>query len=266
MKKSKIFLSAIALIASTMFISSCGGDNDSPPPPPPVPSKIKKISMKYTDNKIESWEFIYDANKRVTSISNIYDGGTPEAITYDYSVAGKLTINKNGTKTVYILDTNGRVVKELWNAAGTEWEAYEYDADGIMKKVEEYYGGKTYLKYNMTIASKNVTNRLRYNDDAGSTLREDRVFTYTVADNLSNIPQIYAVDSEWKNIGGLFGKQNQKLALTYTRKITSNPTSNFNGTFAYTFDTKNRVATQTKNGVGSAGPFSESWTYTYYED
>lgn len=264
MKKSKIFLSAIALIASTMFISSCGSDNGSDAPPVVVASKIKKIS--FNDGfAIESWDFTYDASKRVLSISNVWDGGTPEIIAYDYTVAGKLTIDKAGNKTVYVLDAAGRVIKELWDTAGTEWEGYEYNTDGVMKKVVEHYGGVDHLKYDLTIASSNTTNRIRYEDD-GVTKREDRVYTYTPGDNLSAIHQVYAVDSEWKNVGGTFGKQSKKLLASYVRKITADPASTYGATYVYTFDAKNRVATQTKNGTGSGGPFTESWTYTYYED
>jgi hypothetical protein len=264
MKKSKIFLSAIALIASSVFISSCGGDKGSDTPAVVVASKIKKISLN-DGFAIESWDFTYDASKRVLSISNVYDGGTPEIIAYDYTVANKLTIDKAGSKTVYVLDAAGRVIKELWDVAGTEWEGYEYDADGVMKKVIEHYSGADHLKYDLTILSSNITNRIRYEDD-GVSKREDRVYSYTSGDNLSAIPQIYAVDSEWKNIGGTFGKPNKKLLASYVRKITADPTSTWGATYVYTFDAKNRVATQTKNGTGSGGPFTESWTYTYYED
>lgn len=264
MKKSKIILSAVVLIASTVFISSCSKDNGSDTPPVVVSSKIKKISLD-DGSAIESWDFTYDASKRVLGISNVYDGGTPEIIAYDYSVANKLTIDKAGNRTVYVLDAAGRIIKELWDVAGTEWEGYEYDADGVMKKVIEHYGGADHLKYDLTILSSNITNRIRYEDD-GVTKREDRVYSYTSGDNLSAIPQIYAVDSEWKNIGGTFGKQNKKLMASYVRRITADPTSTYGATYVYTFDAKNRVATQTKNGTGSGGPFSESWTYTYYED
>jgi YD repeat-containing protein len=263
MKKYLTFLSFAALTLSAVFISSCNEDDGGGPAVVP-PAKIKMISFD-NGSEVESWEFTYDASDRVSSISNIYDGGTPESITYDYSVSGELTIDKAGSITVYALDAQGRVVKEFWNDDKTEWEGYEYDADGILKKVVEHYGGTDHLKYDLTISNKNVTNRIRYEDD-GTTVKEDRVFTYTVGDNASGIHQIYAVDSEWKNVAGLFGKQSQKLLDKYLRKITDDPSSTFGATFTYTFDTENRVATQTKNGTGSGGSFSEVWTYSYYEE
>ncbi len=251
-----------ALAMSAVFISSCSDDENVGPDQVP-PAKIETIS--FNDGfAIESWNFTYDVNGRVISISNIFDGGTPESITYDYSVAGQLTIDKAGNKTVYALDGEGRVTKEFWNSEKTEWEGYEYDVDGIMKKIVEHFDGTDHLKYNLTISNKNIANRIRHEEDG--TVREDREFTFTSGDNASGIHQIYAVDSEWKHVAGLFGKQSQKLVANYLRKITDDPSSSFGATFEYTFDTKNRVATQTKNGTGSGGSFTEIWTYTYIEE
>lgn len=263
MKKYLMFLSSIVFVLITMLLSSCGDDGGGAAPVVP-PAKIKMISFN-DGSAVESWEFTYDATDRVVSISNVYDGGTPESINYSYAVANQLTIDKAGSITVYALDANGRVIKEFWNEDKTEWSGYEYDGDGIMKKIVEHYDAIDHLKYEMTITSKNVTHRIRYEDD-GTTVKEDREFTYTIGDNASGIHQIYAVDSEWKNVAGLFGKQSNKLVNAYVRHITADPTSNFGATYEYTFDAKNRVSTQTKNGTSSGGPFSESWSYTYYED
>ncbi|HNC30865.1 MAG TPA: hypothetical protein PKX08_12715, partial [Cyclobacteriaceae bacterium] len=120
-------------------------------------------------------------------------------------------------------------------------------------------------KYDLTVSNGNTTHRIRYEDD-GTTVREDREFTYTIGDNASGIHQIYAVDSEWKNIAGLYGKQSKKLVEAYVRHITDEPETSYGATYTYTFDTKNRVATQTKNGTSSGGNFTESWAYTYYEE
>lgn len=264
MKKFKIFLGAMVIVATTLSVSSCGSDNGSDTPPVIAASKIKTISIN-DGYAIESWEFSYNSKDRVASISNVYDGGTPEIITYDYSVANKLTINKGGNKTNYVLDDAGRVIKELWDADGTEWQGFEYNSDGIMTKVIEHYSGSDHLKYTLTIAGANVASRSRFGDD-GVTKSEERIYKYGMADNLSDIPQIYTIDSEWKNIGGTFGKTNKKLLTSYTRKITSEPNTPYEVNYTYTFDSKNRVATQTKSGISSGGPFSESWAYTYYED
>lgn len=265
MKNSIKYLNSIAICLTLILLSSCtndiGGESDFPVVPD---SKIKKISFD-GGYGIESWEFTYDGNDRVTSISNVYDGGTPEVIMYDYAQAGKLSINKGGNITNYTLDGEGRISKELWNDSGTEYAAFEYDGEGFLAKIFEHYSGADHLKYENKINNSNITNRVRYEDD-GVTVREDRVFEYTIASNPSSIHQTFTVDSQWKTVGGLYGIQSKKLAKNYLRKLTSDPDSNYGATFDYTFDDQNRVATQIKNGTGSGGSFSESWSYTYYEE
>jgi hypothetical protein len=263
MKKNFMNLNLLVLGMSLLVSVSCSEDEE-PTPPEVVASKIKTISFDY-GAEVESWTFYYDENDRVTSIDNVWNGGTPEEILYDYSVANQLTIDKGGNITVYELDSEGRIIKEFWDEAKTEYQAYEYNSDGMMNRIIEHYGGTDHLKYDLTIVDNNITNRIRYEDD-GTTVREDREFSYTIADNVAAIHQIYQVDSEWKNVGGLYGKQSAKLVEAYVRQITSDPTSSYGATYEYTFDEKNRVATQTKNGTGSGGPFAESWSYTYYED
>jgi hypothetical protein len=267
MKKYLMYLSMAVLAFSMVLMSSCS-DDDGGDAPVVEPSLIKSIAIDYSGGKgdeVEKWEFIYDANDRVESINNYWNGDLDDVITYNYSVAGKLTITKSGNPTVYTLDSEGRVTKELWNEAGTEYQGYQYNADGRMIKVIEHYDGTDHLKYDLTIVNGNVTNRIRYEDN-GVTVREDREFSYTIGDNLSGIHQIYQIDSEWKNVGGTFGEQSKKLVGSYVRHVTDDPTSSFGATYTYTFDAKNRVATQTKNGTSSGGPFSEAWEYTYYED
>lgn len=260
MKKYLMFLSAAVLALSTVFISACSDDDGGGGSKVP-PAKIKTIA--FNDGfAIESWEFFYDDEGRVTSITNIYDDGDPSTITYDYSVDGELTITKDDNETVYELDDKGRVVKEFWS--DDEWEGYQYNSDGKMVKIFEHWDGVDHLKYDLTVEDGNTTHRIRYEEDGS--VREDREFSYTIGDNASGIHQIYAVDSEWKNIAGLYGSQSDKLVDEYVRHITSDPGSSFGATYAYTFDDKDRVATQTKIGTSSGGTFTESWAYTYYED
>ena len=262
MKKNLIFLSAVILIICGVFSTSCDKDDNNPPVV--QTSLIKKITADYIGDgtEVEGWEFIYNAAKKVTSIINTFNGAVVDTILYDYAVPGRLTITKSGNPTVYVLDGSGRVIKELWNVDGTEWEGYEYDADGIMTKIIEHYGGADHLKYDLTIANKNITNRIRYEEDG--TVREDREFTYTTGDNTNGIHQIYAVDSEWKHVGGTFGNQSKKLMDAFVRHITSDPLTAYGVDYVYTFDSENRVATVTKNGTSSGGTYTEIYTYSYY--
>lgn len=196
MKKNLFFyLCMTALLSITI---SCDKDDDNNPPVVEA-SLIKTISLDYTGDgsEVEGWEFFYNASDRVTSIINTYNGSVEDTILYDYATPGRLIITKSGNPTTYELDANGRVSKELWVADGSEYEGYTYNADGILVKIIERYGGADHLKYDMTVANKNVTNRIRYEEDL--TVREDREFLYTTGDNASKIQQIYAVDSRMEN-------------------------------------------------------------------
>lgn len=264
MKKSLMFLSAAVLALSTVFISSCGDDEGGGGSQVP-PAVIKTIAMDYTGDgsEVEEWEFTYDEEGRVELIEITYNGVSDGTREYAYS-ENELIITRNGNETVFELDDEGRVVKEFWVEDKTEWEGYQYNSDGIMTKIVEHYDGVDHLKFDLTVEDGNTTNRIRYEEDGS--VREDREFTYTAANNASGIHQMYAVDSEWKNIAGLYGKQSKKLVGAYIRHITADPTSTFGATYTYTFDDKNRVDTQTKVGTFSGGTFTEKWTYTYYED
>lgn len=268
MKKYRMFLFVAVLLSSTVLISSCSDDGGGGAPVIP-PAPIKTIAMDYTGDgsEVEEWEFLYDDEGRVETINITYNGADDGSREYDYSVPGELTITRNGASPlVFILDGEGRVIKEMGDDGDDDtYYLYEYDADGILKKIYERWDAVNHLKYEMTIANKNVTHRIRYEDD-GTTVREDREFTYTTGDNASQIHQIYAVDSEWKWVGGLYGNQSKKLVDSFVRHITDEPETAYGATFTYTFDDNNRVATATKNGTSSGGNYTEKWTYTYYEE
>lgn len=265
MKNSIKYLKLLGFCFTLVLMGSCSKDNGGMEEIPTIQeSKIKKISFDGGDG-VESWEYNYDAVGRVTSIANVYEGGTPEMITYDYSQAGKLAIIRGGSTTNFTFDSQGRVTKELWDDTGTEYAAFNYDSAGYLVKVIEHYSNTDHLKFENIITNGNITNRIRYEDD-GVTVKEDRVFDYTIADNKNAIHQVFTVDSQWRNTGGFYGVQSKKLANSYVRKITSDPTSSFGVKFAYTFDQENRVVTQTRNGTGSGGTFSEVTSFSYYEE
>ncbi|WP_225035266.1 hypothetical protein [Winogradskyella sp. SM1960] len=265
MKKSIEKLNLIAALFVVVLLSSCTNDIGGDSLLPVIPdSQIKSITFD-GGYGVESWEFVYDESGRVISIANSWEGGDPELITYDYSQSGELVINKAGNITNYSLDEEGRISKEFWNESGTAYARFVYDSEGFLSEVIEHYDGADHLKYKNVIEDGNITNRVRYEDD-GVTLREDRVFDFTIASNPSSIHQTFTVDSQWKTLGGLFGVQSKKLVSNYTRILASDPDSNYGATFDYTFDEENRVATQVKNGTSSGGGFTESWSYTYYEN
>lgn len=268
MKKYLVFLSAAVLAFSTVFISACSDDDDGDKQAVIPPAPIKSISLDYNGDgsEVEGWEFIYDTQGRVQTINVSWNGEPDGTREYNYSVAGQLTITRNGNNgLLYYLDSEGRIIKEMGDDNNAEtYDTYEYNSDGILTTVYRHNGSTKTLRYEMTVTNKNVTHRKRYND-AGTAVTEDREFTYNVGDNASEIHQIYAIDSEWRWVGGLYGAQSKKLVNAFVRHLADDPTSTYGASFVYTFDAKNRPATVTKNGTSSGGTYKEIFTYTYYE-
>ena len=261
-------LSAVVLASSALLITSCDDEKGDGPPVIP-PAVIKTISMDYLGDgtEVEEWEFLYDDQDRVETINITYNGASDGSREYDWSVPGQLTVTRNGASPLlFILDSEGRVSREMGDDGDDEtYYLYEYNADGILSKIYERWDNVNHLKFEMTIEDKNVVHRIRYEDD-GVTVIEDREFTYNTGDNASQIHQIYAVDSEWKWVGGVYGTQSEKLVASFLRHLTDDPTSTYGATFDYTFDADNRVSGVTKNGTSSGGNYTEKWQYTYYED
>lgn len=254
--KKKLFFLGLAVLTSVAMIS-CGNNNDDDDDNKVEASLIKTISVNYGDG-VEGYEFIYNTDGTISHILNTWEGEQVDDILYDYTVAGKLTITKEGYATVYDLDSEGRVVKEIWD--DTSWASYTYNADGYLTKISEYWDGVDHVKYDVDITNGNVTKHTRY-DDAG-VINRYKTFTYTSGDNVNDIQQANAVDSNWKTVGGLFGKPSNKL-VDYLEYWTPGDEANTSTTtITYTFDAKNRPATITRSGDG----WSELYTYTYYEE
>ncbi len=254
MKKNLLFLGLAVLLAAVVF--SCKKDDNDDDDKTVQASLIKTITVDYGDG-VEGYEFMYDAGKKITGIKNTWEGELVDTFTYDYSVSGKLTITKEDWPTTYDLDASGRVTKEWWS--DDEWAAYEYNADGYLIKIIEHWGGADHNKFDVEITNGNVTKHTRYGDDGVA--NRYKTFTYTAGDNVNDIQQANAVDSNWKTVGNLFGKPSKKLVdfLEYW-----NPGDEVNKkttTITYTFDAKNRPATMVRAGDG----WQEDYAFTYYE-
>ncbi len=255
MKKYFLFLT-IAAIAATSF-TACNNDDDDGDDPIVVPaSKIKTIGVNYGDG-VEGYEFIYDANDKISKIYNSWEGAVVDTITYDYSVAGKLTITKEDWPTVYELNAEGLVTKEIWDE--TSWASFEYNTEGYLTSVKEHWDGADHNKYDVEITNGNVTKHTRYGDDG--TVNRYKTFTFTTGDNKAEIQQTNAVDSNWKTVGGIFGKPSNKLVDYLEYWEPGNEGDKSMTTITYTFDTENRIATMTRSGDG----WQEIYTFSYYE-
>jgi hypothetical protein len=217
-------------------------------------SLIKTTGVVYTDGT-DLYEFNYDGNSRVDNIINYWNDVLDKTLTYDYSVANQLTINRDGDLTVYKLDAQGRVIED------GDGSKYEYDADGYLVKMSEYWDNAFHLKYEMTITNGNVTKITTFDDD-GVTPKKIKEFTYTSGNNVNGIDQVIVVDSPWKTIGGLYGKVSNKLVdyLEYWDPRES-PIVVKKTTISYEFDANDRPTVITRSGDG----WQEVFTYSYYE-
>jgi len=256
MKKNLLFLGLAVILAAVVI--SCKKDDNSGGTTVKA-SLIKSITFDAAwAGGTEKWIFSYDSiTQKVKKFDDYWDGAIDKTLTYDYSVAGKLTLMK-GTSVygVYDLNAQGYVTKD------PDGNTFTYDADGYLSKYYENWGGADHLKYEMTITNGNITKITTYNDD-GVTPKKIKEFTYTIGDNLNNIHQANATDSDWKPIGYFYGKPSKKLVdfFEYWDPQVS-PIVKSKSSFVYTFDTKNRVSVATKT---LADATTEVWSYTYYE-
>jgi hypothetical protein len=255
MKKFLSFITVAALLAAGF--TSCNKDDDDDDPIVVEASKIKTLGVNYGDGT-EGYEFVYDNNDRVMKIYNSWEGEVVDTIKYDYSVSGKLTITKEGNATVYEVNAQGLVTKEIWDE--TSYASYTYSADGYLTGIKEFWDGTDHKKFDVEVTSNNIMKHTRYGDDGVA--NRIKTFTYTTGDNKSELHQANAVDSNWKTIGNLFGKPSTKLVDFLKYWEPGDEANTGTTTITYTFDTKNRVATMTRAGDG----WQEIFTYSYYED
>ncbi len=269
MKKYLMFLSAIVLVACTVFISSCGDDDGGGPEEIP-PALIKSITFDEDDGGyVVTWEFTYDDQDRLilVEVDDSFDGLYD--ITYDYSVSGQLTELEAGLyETVFELDSEGRIIKQLRDVP-EDYNTFEYDADGYLVEYTEVRDDIVDFKETATIADDNITVHNRFD---GATVARTKTFTYlpsATALNVSNLPQANLRNSERRTVSGLYGKGSKKLADFLELDYVGAPEEYVKNSNAYTFDADNRVLTIQRTGVDEddvATSLNELFTYTYYVD
>jgi YD repeat-containing protein len=270
MKKSLMFLSAAVLALSTVFISSCGDDDEGGAKEIP-PALIKSITSNVDDGgRITTWEFTYDDQDRLTltEVTDSEDGSYD--ITYDYSVAGRLTELEAGLyESVFVLDEDGRIIKGLWDASEVDdnFDGYEYDEDGFL--IRRYYkeGGVEYEIDEATVVDDNITVHSRYD---GDDIDRTKVFTYlpsATALNVSNLPQANLRNSERRTVSGLYGKGSKKLVDFLELNYVGFPEDYVKNKNTYTFNSDNQVVSIQRTGTDADGNdtgLDELFTYTYY--
>ena len=271
MKKSLMFLSAAVLALSTVFISSCGDDDEGGGKTIP-PALVKSITLDVEDgDAVTTWTFTYDDEDRLI-LTEVNEDGFEYDITYDYSVAGKLTELEDGLyESVFVLDEDGRIIKGLWDASEEDdnFDGFQYDADGFL--IRRYYkeDGTEYNVDAATVVDDNITVHSRYD---GSTIDRTKDFTYlpsATALNVSNLPQANLRNSERRTVSGLYGKGSKKLVDFLELNYVGFPDDYVKNKNTYTFDENNRVLTIQRTGTDAEGNdtgLDELFTYTYYED
>lgn len=268
MKRSLMFLSAVVLTCGTLFLSSCNNDDDGGNGPEVVASRIKTVGVVYEGDGVETFEFIYDANQRVTSINNVWTGegeepGEPSVITFTYET-NQLTITREGNNTVYEIDGNNRITKEYWDEEKTEWAGYEYNSDGFMIRSVEHWDGVDHVKFTIDVQNENVIRHTRYNDSGAINRIKEFNFITSGSGNLSGLQQTNVVDSNWKVVGGFYGKASKQLvsSLNYWDGPGDEANARTTNITYPSFDSKGRITEMVRSGNG----WSESYTYSYYED
>lgn len=250
-------LAVITVLFSTLFFS-CKKDDDGGTTAVVVASPIVTLGIVYPSGT-DSYQFTYDDTKKVKQILNFWDGTLDKTINYDWSTAGKLKVVTNGSEVKYDLNAQGYVSREYWNDAQTEYAAYEYDANGYLVKVSEFWGGVNHVKLVAVVANGNVTKHTKYTDaGVASTIKE---FSYSPGDNVNDIQQTNPVDNNTKPTAKLFGKASKKIvnSLTYWDPRET-PIVTKTSTMSYEFDVKNRPSKITKTLFDGSKEIS---TYAY---
>ena len=219
-------------------------------------SLIKSVSF-WADwaGGTEKWEFTYDANSKITKFDNFWEGALDKTILYDYTVAGKLTLTRDGdVYGEYDLNSSGYITEDQ------DGNKYEYDASGFLVKFYEYWDNADHLKYFIENADGNVIRITTYDDD-GVTAKKIKEFFYTSGANIDGIQQTNAVDNEWKQMGNFYGIPSA-LIVDYFEywDPRESPITKSKSSFTYEFDTNDRVTKATKTLTDGS---TEVWEYGY---
>lgn len=269
MKKYLKLLSMAMLAFSMVFLSACGDDDEGGGKTIP-PALVKSITLnENSGDYIVSWTFTYDDQDRLI-LTEVNDDGFEYDITYDYSVANRLTELEDGLyESVFVLDNDGRIIKGLWDASEVDdnFDGYEYDADGFL--IRRYYkeDGTEYEIDEATVVDDNITVHSRYDGDEIDRTKDFFYLPSATAINVSNLPQANLRNSERRTVSGLYGKGSKKLVDYLELNYVGFPEDKVKNSNTYTFDSDNRVLSIQRTGLDAEGNdtgLDELFTYTYY--
>lgn len=253
--KRKLMYLALAVFCAGLVASCNKDDNDGDDDGKTKAAKVKTMTLE-ADWGDETWEYVYDEQGRTSSIYN-YGEDWRDTFSFDYSTAGKLVYIKGGSTVNCDLNAQGLVSKLYWNA--DDGLTFEYDTDGYLKKVTEFWNGGSEVKCDITTENGNITGIVYKPEEA--TPAWTKVLTYTGGENAGGVHQaIQQTDNvnDWQAQTNLFGKACKNINTKVQKSTSANPTN-----ITFEFDEEsNRITKLTRSGID----WSEVYTYTYYEN
>ncbi|HML66012.1 MAG TPA: hypothetical protein PKC55_14370 [Dysgonomonas sp.] len=247
-----LFATMIVVVFSLSFVA-CGDDDEDNNG---GGGEVKASKVKTLNYKDDSWEetftFTYQDDGKISKIVNSYEGGSEEII-FDWKTANKLTVTRGDKTYLYDVNSSGYITKE-YGETSKDYYTYEYDGNGFITKIQEFWDGGSEVKYTITINNGNVTKHARVRDGKDY----EKTFEYATGVNTCNIQQTNPVDSYWKTQAGLYGKASNKLVERLNYGYVGETASTT--VLQYSFDTDKRPSTITRGGDG----WTETLTYTYY--
>lgn len=168
----------IFAIASVLVLASCKKEKDVTAPAP-AEKKLTKVVNVYNGGTPETNDYTYDAQGRLLTMVN--NSSIEE---YAYPTASKITMtrrNKSNNSIQNILDysvnADGRItILETKNPSGTVIGTtdYVYDAQGYIQRVTYTYNGSSPVYYEYTVNNGNYTGQKFYSN---GTLSSTTTFT-----------------------------------------------------------------------------------------
>lgn len=141
MNKSILTLSAAILL----IVASCSKSKDNPTD---ETKTCKQTETKFGDGTV--FQYTYDDKGRVVTWKQVWNGGTTETITYEYS-ANEIVETEKGAYTnvtKHTLDASGRI-----SASGNT--TYTYDANGYLTQIKDGSQTTSFTYTNGNITSIN---------------------------------------------------------------------------------------------------------------
>ncbi|WP_113661523.1 DUF4595 domain-containing protein [Pedobacter nanyangensis] len=222
MKKSILTLSAAMLL----IVASCSKNNENPTE---ETKTCRQTEARFNDGTV--FQYTYDDKGRVVTWKQIWNGGSTETITYQYSANEIIETEKGDYNNVtkHTLDASGRIT-----ASGTT--TYTYDANGYLLKIKDGSTTTDFVYTNGNITSIN-DGYSTYNITYGADTYSGSFFRYNTNDTF---PEELETP-----LFSYYGKRSKALPTKSTVTRGGNETTE---TFTYEKDANGNI-TKFVNGI-----------------